>query len=195
MPTQRRAFDDVVLEGDGLRLRRPALVDVPRVVAACTDEETLRWLPLPSPYGPVEAISFIETRSPTVLREGTGLISAIDVGGELAGMVDLMDVNWREQTVEIGYWISPDRRGRGLAGRATRLLARWALQEQDLERVEIRAATGNIASQRAALAAGFEPEGVLRSAGTTPGGRVDLVVFGLTRGDLTAAGSHGVSAT
>lgn len=184
MATQRRAFDDVVLEGDGLRLRRPLLADVPRVVAACTDEETVRWLPLPSPYGPVEAISFIETRAPSVLREGTGLISAIEVEGELAGMVDLIGVDWREQTVEIGYWISPDRRGQGLAGRAAGLLARWALQEQDVERVEIRAATGNVASQRAALAAGFEPEGVLRSAGLAHEGRLDLVVFGLTRADL-----------
>lgn len=176
----------MVLEGDGFVLRRPALRDVPRVVTACTDDETQRWLPLPNPYGPVEAISFIETRAPTVQREGTGLISALEVDGQLAGMVDLMDVNWREQTVEIGYWISPDRRGQGLAGRSAGLLARWALQEQDIKRVEIRAATGNIGSQRAAVAAGFEPEGVLRSAGITPGGRVDLVVFGLTRGDLTA---------
>lgn len=185
MGTARRAFDDVELQGDGFRLRRPELTDVDRIVAACTDEETLRWLPLPRPYGPAEGTAFVETQATTVLREGTGLVSAIEVDGQLAGVIDLMDVSWRNQSAEIGYWISPDRRGLGLAGRASGLLARWALTEQDLERVQIRAATGNTGSLRAAEAAGFVREGVLRSAGFTPEGRVDLVVFGLTRGDLT----------
>jgi RimJ/RimL family protein N-acetyltransferase len=44
-------------------------------------------------------------------------------------------------------------------------------------RVEIRAATGNVASQRVAERAGYVREGVLRSAGYVHAGRVDLVVF------------------
>lgn len=185
MGTQRRAFDDAVLTGDGLRLRRPARTDVDRIVAACTDEETQRWLPLPRPYGPAEATGFIEGFAAQALRDGTGLVRAIETDGHLVGMVDLNNADWRNQTAEIGYWISPDARGHGLAGRASALLARWALEEQGLERIEIRAATGNLASQRAALAAGFAREGVLRSAGFTHHGRVDLIVYGLIRSDLT----------
>ena len=186
MVTARRTFDDRVLQGDGFLLRRPVLADVDRIVTACTDEETQRWLPLPRPYGPAEAMAFVDTHAPTTFREGTGLVSAIEVDGLLAGMIDIVEVSWRNLTVEIGYWISPDRRGQGLAGRAAALLARWALTEQGMERAEIRAATGNVGSQRAALAAGFVREGVLRSAGTTHEGRVDLVVYGLTRQDLVS---------
>lgn len=190
MATDRTAFDDVVLEGDGFRLRRPDLGDVDRIVTACTDAETRRWLPLPWPYGEAEATSFVETHAADALRQGTGLVSAIEVGGQLGGMIDLNRANWTGQAAEIGYWISPDRRGRGLAGRAAGLLARWALREQDLERVEIRAAADNLASQRAAEAAGFHREGVLRSAGFTHSGRVDLVVFGLVRADLRRAPAY-----
>lgn len=186
MATERRAFDDVVLEGEGFLLRRPTLADVDRIVQACTDEETLRWLPLPQPYGRDEAVAFVEEHAASMLAKGTGLVSAIEVDGALAGVVDLMDASWRSQTAEIGYWISPDRRGQGLAGRATGLLARWALVEQDLERVQVRAAPGNTGSRRAAEAAGFVQEGVLRSAGFTPAGRTDLVVYGLTRDDVAA---------
>lgn len=185
MGTDRRAFDDVVLEGDGFRLRRPALTDVDRIVAACIDEETQRWLPLPRPYGPAEATGFVETFASQALQTGAGLVSALEVGGQLAGMIDLNSADWRNQTVEIGYWISPDARGQGLASRAAALVARWALTEQDMERVEIRTASGNDASEGAARAAGFAREGVLRSAGFTHQGRVDLVVHGLTRADLT----------
>lgn len=186
MATERRAFDDGVLEGDGFHLRRPTLTDVDRIVQACTDEETLRWLPLPHPYGRDEAVSFVATYAADALAEGTGLVAPIDVDGCLAGMVDLMDVSWRSQCVEIGYWVSPDHRGAGLAGRAAGLLARWALREQDLERVQLRAAAGNTGSRRTAEAAGFMQEGVLRSAGFTHDARVDLVVYSLVRSDLAA---------
>ncbi|WP_265447238.1 GNAT family N-acetyltransferase [Flexivirga meconopsidis] len=57
-----------------------------------------------------------------------------------------------------------------------------------MERVEIRAATGNLGSQKAALAAGFQREGVLRSAGFVHAGRVDLVVFGKLRSEVGSAG-------
>ena len=62
--------------------------------------------------------------------------------------------------------------------------ASWALREQGFERVELRAATGNLASQRVAEKAGFVREGVARNAGHVTHGRVDLVVYSLTRADL-----------
>ena len=64
----------------------------------------------------------------------------------------------------------------------------WALREQGFERVELRAATGNLASQRVAEKAGFVREGVARNAGHVHDGRVDLVVYSLTRADLGARG-------
>lgn len=109
---------------------------------------------------------------------------AIEVGARLHGCIDLKKTQWAAGTTEIGYWVAPWGRGAGLAGRAASVLARWALLELGLERVEIRAAGGNIASQRAAESAGFTREGLLRNAGHTHAGRVDLVVHSLVRADL-----------
>ena len=67
------------------------------------------------------------------------------------------------------------------------MLAQWVLREQGLERVELRAAPGNIGSQRAAERAGFTREGVLRNAGHVHEGRVDLIVYSLVRADLGLA--------
>ena len=58
------------------------------------------------------------------------------------------------------------------------------LRDQGVERLELRAATGNLASQRVAEKAGFTREGVLRNAGYVNDGRVDMVVYSLVRGDL-----------
>jgi RimJ/RimL family protein N-acetyltransferase len=67
--------------------------------------------------------------------------------------------------------------------RLTFRLRSWVLRDQGFERVELRAATGNLASQRVAEKAGFTREGVLRNAGSVNAGRVDMVVYSLVRGD------------
>ena len=71
-----------------------------------------------------------------------------------------------------------------MASGATRVLARWAIEENGFERVELRAATGNIASQRAAEKAGLVREGVARNAGYVHDSRVDLVVYSMVPDDL-----------
>jgi RimJ/RimL family protein N-acetyltransferase len=75
-------------------------------------------------------------------------------------------------------------RGEGLAVEAVKAIARWLLLKQGFERLGLRAAPGNAASQRVAEKAGFTREGVARDAGFTNAGRVDLVVFSLIRSDL-----------
>jgi RimJ/RimL family protein N-acetyltransferase len=77
---------------------------------------------------------------------------------------------------EVGYWIAPWARGRGIATEMTGLVAWWALGEQRFARVELRAATGNLASQRVAAKAGLRRAGVLCDVGLTYDGRVDPVL-------------------
>ncbi|GHB49005.1 hypothetical protein GCM10008112_17460 [Flexivirga endophytica] len=179
-----RTYDDISLRSAGLVLRAPGVGDVPDIVRACRDPLTQQWLPLPNPYDESHAFGFVTEQARAVWRSGFGIVRAIERDGEFAGMIDLKKTDWRGGTTEIGYWVSPDHRGHGLAGRAARLLGDWAIREQGMERVEIRSATGNLGSQKAALAAGYRQEGVLRSAGYTHTGRVDLVIFGKTSADL-----------
>jgi RimJ/RimL family protein N-acetyltransferase len=59
----------------------------------------------------------------------------------------------------VGYVVHPDFRGRGYSARALRLLIAWAFRDGGFARLELGAKVGNLASQRAARAAGFEPDG------------------------------------
>lgn len=67
------------------------------------------------------------------------------------------------QVARIGYAVRPAFRGRGFTARALRLIAPWAFGPAGLVRLELGAKAGNIASQRAALSGGFEPDGVRRA--------------------------------
>jgi RimJ/RimL family protein N-acetyltransferase len=80
----------------------------------------------------------------------------------------------------IGYAVHPDFRGRGYTTRALRLLVPWAFDVAGFARLELGAKVDNIASQRAALGAGFEPDGVLRTRLRRPEGTFsDEVRFAL----------------
>jgi len=177
-------FPEVTLRAGDLILRPLAQADADDVAEACQDTEIMRWLPLPRPYTRVNAEWFIGTFAPGLRESGAGIVFAIESAGKLAGVIDLKHVNWAAKLAEVGYWVAPWARGRGAASGATRALALWAIGGHGFERVELFAATGNAASQRAAEKAGFVREGVARNAGYVHDGRVDMVVFSLVPDDL-----------
>ena len=179
-------FPETVLRTDSLVLRPFSRADVQDTRIGASDELTQTWLPLPSPYTLDHAVDWC-TRAAHARRDsGDGIQFAIadPETDRLLGAIDLHKTDWRTLTTDVGYWVAPWARGRGVAAEAAREIGRWALEERALERVELRAATGNLASRRVAERAGYRPEGVLRNAGTTQAGRVDLAVYSLTPDDL-----------
>ncbi|MDQ6874449.1 MAG: GNAT family N-acetyltransferase [Actinomycetota bacterium] len=179
-------FPAATLATERLLLRPFEAADVDPVAQACSDDEVQRWLPLPRPYGREEAADWCLRKAPELRESGAGLELAIVTrsAGQLAGCIGLKQPDWVGRVVEVGYWSAPATRRRGYLSEAVRSLTDWVLTEQGFERVELLAATGNVASQRVAERAGFTREGVLRNAGFTHDGRVDLVMYAKIRADL-----------
>ena len=65
---------------------------------------------------------------------------------------------------EVGHWVLPPARGRGVAPRALAGLTGWLLDELRLHRVELGHSVANAASCRVAEKSGYQFEGVLRGA-------------------------------
>ncbi|MBC7557910.1 MAG: GNAT family N-acetyltransferase, partial [Dermatophilaceae bacterium] len=183
-PEPSPIFPEITLTAGDLTLRPLAEADAEDVADACQDAETMRWLPLPRPYTRADAQWFIGTFGPGQRESGAGVVFAIDCAGRMAGVIDLKGVNWAARVADVGYWVAPWARGRGVASRATRVIAEWAIRDHGFERVQLFAAEGNVASQRVAQKAGLVREGVARNAGGLPGGRADMVLFSLVPDDL-----------
>ena len=108
----------------------------------------------------------------------------VDTGDRVLGAMGMSNFDWADMKGEIGYWVVPEARRRGVGSRATRMLAEWALTGLGLERLELLAHPENEASQRLAERAGFTREGVLRRYRRRHGVREDLVMFSLLAEDL-----------
>ena len=79
-------------------------------------------------------------------------------------------------TVELGYWLFVEARGRGVATRAVRALVEDS-HARGVVRVEAHVRLGNVASERVLERAGFEREGIKRKLLRHGGIRVDATLF------------------
>lgn len=91
----------------------------------------------------------------------------IYVDGTLAGHISLMRTGEGQET-EIGYWVSKDYSGAGVTTKVAERVTRFGLETLGLGSIVIKAAVGNIASNKIAQKLGYEMSGVEESDnGTT----------------------------
>lgn len=164
-----------------LHIRPFTVRDAARVVEACRDAETVHWLPgLPHPYELHHGEYYCARHSVDGWDDGPLALAVADAAsGVLLASVGPEGWEPGEARAEVGYWVHPDARSRGVASRATRAVSRWLLTEAGVRRLELLADVDNIASQRVAEKAGFIREGRLRDrvhGWRRPDGTNDLTV-------------------
>jgi RimJ/RimL family protein N-acetyltransferase len=176
---------DPPLRDDLVALRPWTDRDVDAVVAACQDPEIAKWIPMvPTPYTRSDARDYLRSVKEG-WREGTGAAFAIldAASTQVLGSIGL-HIHRSERRASVGYWLSREARGRGVATRALRLVSAWALDALGIERLELIAEPINTASCAVAERAGFTREGVLRAyLPTRTRGRRDVVMFSLLPDD------------
>ena len=182
------SFAEVRIAAERLEVTEfgPQVADAVRALVAAGDYTAL---PPGAPSQPPEVDAWLADGVHRHRDEGGGvhLMMQERASGELVGSVSLFKTDWEARSSEIGYGVRADRRGRGYASEAVAVVARWALTEGGMQRIQLCAVTGNLPSLRVAEKAGFQREGILRRAQLEDDGLHDLVVFSLLDDDLTDA--------
>jgi RimJ/RimL family protein N-acetyltransferase len=102
--------------------------------------------------------------------------------GSILGGANLRLFDPMRDTVELGYWLFVEARGRGVATRMVRAMVEHA-HANGIARVEAHVRIGNTASERVLERAGFAREGVKRRLLRHGGGRVDATLFAVVAPD------------
>ncbi|WP_205859543.1 GNAT family N-acetyltransferase [Phycicoccus flavus] len=133
--------------------------------------------PTPTP----EAVAAYLARQHGRTAQGQGYSFAVAdrASDEAVGGIGLWTGEIDTGRASTGYWVAPPVRGRGYVTDALRTLVGWASGLPEVERLQLFVEPWNEASARAAVAAGFEREGLLRSWQRVGGSRRDMVVYGL----------------
>jgi RimJ/RimL family protein N-acetyltransferase len=123
---------------------------------------------------------------PSRLDEDGGALTVLDAG-EVAGWVSWHGAQWgpgpASHSPEIGIWLRPSHRGRGIGAEAQRQLAALFFAHTTMNRVQACTDIENVAEQKALERAGFRREGVVRASQWRAGTYHDMCLYAIVRGD------------
>jgi RimJ/RimL family protein N-acetyltransferase len=165
---------------DGLLLRPWLEDDAPVLARAYADPDIRRWHV--RSMDEAEAREWVRERHAMWRIESGGDWAVLD-GRVPVGRVAVRKLDLAEGSGEVGYWVLPEERGRGLAALALGALCGWLFDLGGLRRLELDHSTANPASCRVAVKAGFAPEGVKRAAVLHEDGWHDMHVHARLAGD------------
>jgi len=170
----------VRLRADRVGLRPWRLADAALMAAACADREIALFCMMPAGYTTELARDFIAD-APRAWDEDGWLHLALTVGRRQrpVGAVGALRADPRQPNADLGYWVMPEHRGKGLARAGVALLTDWAFATLGLRRLSIGTMVTNEASRRIARGLGFTPEALLRNDRPFGATRTDCVVYSL----------------
>jgi RimJ/RimL family protein N-acetyltransferase len=174
------------LQGDGVQLRDYAERDIPEILIAYQDDPRLHVrLGEQRPPSGAELGRRAE-QEPAVRAAGTRAhFTILERDSDVCcGVVNVHKVDWEQARCELGIWIAPQARGRGLSRSALRRASEWLFETFGMQRVQVITEPDNESMLRSARAAGFVEEGVLRSYMVERGIRLDGAILSLLPSDL-----------
>lgn len=139
------------MESRSIALRPVRVGDEHWIHEACQDRDIQRWTQVPRPYTLEHAHEFVGDPS-------RGLVTMViedQTSGEPLGMISIHTFDQRTRCADIGYWIDPGHRRRGVASSAVRLIVDLAVARFGAHTVIASIARDNSASRRVVESVGF----------------------------------------
>jgi len=176
------------VSNDGVRIRRYCVEDSPLLFEAARESvnELFPWMPwCHKNYSLEESVTYILSREAVWNQKTEFDFAIVDFKTDrFLGGVGLNQFNRDHNFGNLGYWVRSSSTGHGVATAAALLAARLGLRNLGLQRIEIVAAVGNLASQRVAEKLNARREGLLHNRLLVHGHAQDAVMYALLPADL-----------
>ena len=177
---------DLALTGPTLRVRIPHAEDAAALFEQASDPEVTRWFSWGPYSSESEALAYL-ARLPAQRVRGEHLDLVIEhLEHGPIGITGLGELAVRDRRAVIGSWLGRAWWGTGANQEAKALMCHLAFALLGLDRVGAYSNDEHARSQRALERLGFRHEGVLRGYHRHGGLALDVVVFGLLRGEWEA---------
>ena len=164
-----------VLVDKALMLRPWHLDDVNSVYEICQDPAIQEFTTVPVPYTREIADFWIRTSAQKYLERDKISLAGIR-NGEIVLSVSIHGIHEFDHVGEIGYWVSPNARGEGLAALAVKMISDFGFAI-GFRRLFAITLPDNLASQKSLRNAGFELETALRDRMTRRNGNQATAVL------------------
>ena len=106
----------------------------------------------------------------------------------LIGFLRIFNINWGVPAGELAFFIDKSYEGKGIMTEVVQAALRFIFEELNIEKLRLRTATDNYATQRLARKCGFRREGDLRAEFRRPSGElIDVMLFGYTKAEFEKA--------
>ena len=115
------------------------------------------------------------------MAKGRAIYMAIRYKCKVVGVIDFNAIREHLKTVEIGYILDKEFRGKGIIQKAVKELCNMAFNIMGMNKVIIRCANNNPKSCNVAKSLGFTLEGTLREYEEINGTLIDLHIFSLLK--------------
>lgn len=100
---------------------------------------------------------------------------------KLVGIIGFNSPDFRNKSIEIGYWLAKNYNGKGIMTKCCKVLIDFAFDDLKLNRIGICCATENFKSQAIPERLGFTKEGTARQAEWLHEKFVDLIVYSMLK--------------
>lgn len=148
-------------------------------------DELRTWLPFVDRLNKVEDEEAFVRSVLEVPEAERNLTFVIDAGGKMAGLIGFTLTDSLNHRTEIGYWLLPGYRKKGIMTACVKQLCRWAVDHREMNRVQIKCAVGNLPSNAIPRRLGFTFEGTERDGELLVSGKyTDIHVYSILKREI-----------
>lgn len=175
------------LRSERLVLRQVIEKDAENVLAYLANEKVTRYMgidPFKSRQHAIDEISWYRS----IFEKDTGIRWGITLKDQdiVIGSCGFLNVKSQHRRSEIGFELSEEYWGKGIASEAFNTVIGYGFERMNLQRIEALVEPANISSQKLVEKHGFQREGLLRSYEFTCGKFDDLYMYSLLKQEFNS---------